>query len=54
MQLKLAGQSGVARQMADLQALLGLEQAPEAIECFDISHTAGNQTVGACVMPSRL
>ena len=36
----------------DLQELLGLprEQVPERIECFDISHTQGSQTVASRVV----
>jgi len=48
--LKLASQANLAAQFEDLRELLGLEEAPEAVECFDISHTAGNETVGACVV----
>ena len=48
--LKLASQANLATQFEDLRELLGLEEAPEAVECFDISHTAGNETVGACVV----
>jgi len=48
--LRLAGQANIARQFRALQDLLGLEEPPRTIECFDISHTSGNQTVGACVV----
>jgi excinuclease ABC subunit C len=53
LELKLAGQGGVDRQLADLAELLGLEDTPAWIECFDISHTQGNQAVGACVAFDR-
>lgn len=50
LQMALASRSNAAVQLESLAETLGLEQQPEAIECFDISHTAGNQTVGACVV----
>ncbi|HMB61089.1 MAG TPA: excinuclease ABC subunit UvrC [Xanthomonadales bacterium] len=48
--LRLAGQANITRQFEALQNLLGLDDRPQSIECFDISHTAGNQAVGACVV----
>jgi excinuclease ABC subunit C len=33
-----------------LQEALGLQSEPQRIECFDISHTMGESTVGACVV----
>jgi excinuclease ABC subunit C len=47
--LRLAGEANVRRQLEALRDALGLDDVPRSIECFDISHTAGNQTVGACV-----
>jgi excinuclease ABC subunit C len=42
-ELQQAGLTGLA-------AALGLEHPPVRIECFDISHTAGEGTVAACVV----
>jgi excinuclease ABC subunit C len=50
LQLRLASKANMAAQFEALHALLGLEDVPGQIECFDISHTAGQQTVGACVV----
>jgi excinuclease ABC subunit C len=50
LQMKLASKANVAAQFEALQNLLGLDEVPSNVECFDISHTAGNQTVGACVV----
>jgi excinuclease ABC subunit C len=34
----------------ELQEVLKLESMPSRVECFDISHTAGEGTVGSCVV----
>jgi excinuclease ABC subunit C len=49
LQLKLAGSARLDAQLAELQEMLQLEALPDSIECFDISHLSGGQTVGACV-----
>ncbi|MCI0394940.1 MAG: excinuclease ABC subunit UvrC [Chloroflexi bacterium] len=36
--------------MGELQEALGLERPPARIECYDISHTQGAQTVGSMVV----
>jgi len=38
------------RERAALAELLGLDAPPEVIECFDISHISGTETVAACVV----
>jgi excinuclease ABC subunit C len=48
--LRLASEANLQRQFESLQQILGLDELPAQIECFDISHTAGNQTVGSCVV----
>ncbi|MCB1326008.1 MAG: excinuclease ABC subunit UvrC [Spirochaetales bacterium] len=38
------------RAMADLREMLGLSDLPTVIECYDISHTSGTETVASGVM----
>jgi excinuclease ABC subunit C len=50
LQMRLAGKANMVAQFEALQQVLSLEEVPASVECFDISHTAGNQTVGSCVV----
>ena len=50
LQMRLASQANMAVQFEELQNLLGLEEPLVSVDCFDISHTAGNQAVGSCVV----
>jgi len=50
LQMRLASKANMTAQYESLQNLLNLEDMPAWVECFDISHTAGNQTVGSCVV----
>ena len=50
LQMRLASKANMTAQFDALQTILRLEELPVSVECFDISHTAGNQTVGSCVV----
>ena len=44
---------GLVERIEALQEVLGLESAPERMECYDISHTRGERTVASCVVFNR-
>lgn len=48
--LSLAEQAGVTERLDALGKALHLDDPPQHIECFDISHTGGERTVGSCVV----
>ncbi len=48
--LKVASNATIKRQFAALGEALGLDESPERIECFDVSHTSGEATVASCVV----
>lgn len=47
---RLASRSGMAARLEAVRELVGLEDAPGRMECFDISHTMGEATVASCVV----
>ncbi len=47
---RLASRAGMAARLEAVRELLGLDEAPSRMECFDISHTMGEATVASCVV----
>ncbi len=50
LEARLASNAGARLRVEALQEALALDEAPERMECFDISHTAGDQTIASCVV----
>ncbi|MEO5343884.1 MAG: excinuclease ABC subunit UvrC [Gammaproteobacteria bacterium SHHR-1] len=50
LQARLARKEGTEARLAALAQVLGLEEPPQRLECFDISHTGGSKTVASCVV----
>lgn len=50
---RLAGQVDMQERFDALQQAIGLEAAPERLECYDISHTGGEKTMASCVTFNR-
>lgn len=47
---QLASQASLLQRFETLQDVLDLENTPQRLECFDISHTMGEATVASCVV----
>ncbi|MCI0507865.1 MAG: excinuclease ABC subunit UvrC [Gammaproteobacteria bacterium] len=47
---QLANQASLLQRFEALQDVLELENMPQRLECFDVSHTMGEATVASCVV----
>ena len=47
---QLLSKAGQIKKMQSLTRLLGLAKPPKRMECFDVSHTMGEETVASCVV----
>lgn len=47
---RLSSRSGMAARMDSLRQIVEMDELPQRMECFDISHTMGEETVASCVV----
>jgi excinuclease ABC subunit C len=50
LQSRLGSQAGYGQRLEALREALELDELPQRMECFDVSHTGGERTVASCVV----
>ena len=50
LKMRALAKTNIEQSLEELRAALNLDKTPQRLECFDISHTGGTDTVASCVV----